>query len=157
MHKLAIAAALAARLGCAAVREDFLSCDTFMKRLRDVSPAETTPAFGKLQGGEDALTAAAGDFDKDIIAVHARQIAIEHDDVGGKLSHAIPLDVERILGRRDQQAQQNRGHCSDDPRGEPHCLSGVFVQMVLRESRTQQHSQQRTSEYAAEYDSRDGQ
>ena len=43
MHKLAIAAALATALGSTTARAEFLSCDTFMKRLQDAGRVLTFP------------------------------------------------------------------------------------------------------------------
>ena len=45
-----------------------------------------------------------------------RQQVVEQNDIGGDLIDLIALGLERALCRRNQQADNKRGKCSDKPR-----------------------------------------
>ena len=83
------------------------------------------------------------------------QEAVEHDDVGGELGHALTLGVERGLGRRDQQAEDQGGHGRDDAHGQLDHVLRVGAEVVFGEAGAQQHAEEGARGAAGEDDPAD--
>jgi hypothetical protein len=85
-----------------------------------------------------------------------RKGAIELDGPRGHEFQLLDLAVERILGRRNQQTEDEGRQRAEDGQHQLHQFHGLRVEVVAREAGLQKHPEQRRPDGAYERDSADG-
>jgi hypothetical protein len=79
-----------------------------------------------------------------------REDAVEHNDHAGQLLHFRPLRIVKILGRGDEQAEQDRRQ----GRGQPHHhlddVARILLQVTVRQPGTDRMAEKRAAEHQSQ-------